>query len=355
MGLLKMLGTGHGYLKAGIQGFASSGKTYTAVEIAIGLREYMSLAGPIAFFDTEGGSSYVAQKVKEATGLDLVGDRSRSFDHLVAMTREAETEGVSVLIVDSITHIWEELQRAHLNKVNENLKRRNFRPRYNLEFQDWAPIKQKWAEWTTLFLNSKLHIVFCGRAGFIYDHEKNEETGKKELVKTGTKMKAENEFGYEPSLLIEMEAIKQRGAKKGEIIHRATVLKDRWDVINGMEFDEPTFETFLPHISRYKQGAHAPIDTSVKTEPLIDDEGHDDRKRRTILLEEIIAEMQEIYPTRGAEDQKGKAAMIFEIFNTKSWTAVEGMNVERLRDGLAAIRRKREPVPKEKSIEIPFG
>lgn len=343
MSILKPMGTGQGYLKAGIQGFAGSGKTFTATEIAIGMRDYLKLEGPIAFFDTEGGSEYIAGKVKKETGQDLIGVRSHAFADLLATVRDAEKEGVSVLLVDSISHVWEELKSSHLQRVNENLKRRNRPARYNLEFQDYGPLKLKWAEWTVAFLNSRLHIIFCGRAGFTYDHETNEDTGKKELKKTGTKMKAESEFGYEPSLLIEMERVAVLNGNKGAFTHRATILKDRFDEINGDQFDNPGFKTFLPHIAKLKPGAYAPIDTSIKTEPLIDEEGNDDRRRREILCEEIQGEIVDMYPGQSAVEKKAKADLIFENFNTRSWTAVEGMRLEVLKDGLARIRRSRDP------------
>lgn len=330
MGLLQRMGGGQGYLKAGIQGFAGTGKTYTATLIAVGLRDLMKLEGPIAFFDTEGGSEYIAQKVKKETGKDLIGVRSHAFSDLLNVVNECEKEKVSVLIVDSISHVWEELKSSHLTRVNENLKRRNRPQRWTLEFQDYAPLKLKWSEWTSAFLNSKLHIIFCGRAGFTYDHETNEDTGKKELKKTGTKMKAESEFGYEPSLSIEMERINGK--------HRATILKDRFDRINGQSFDNPTFATFLPHIGNLVPGAHAPIDTSLKTEPLVDEEGNDDRKRREILCEEIKAQLMRGFGTRSDADQKAKADVLDNVFDTRSWTKVETMNVDRLRDGLARIR-----------------
>jgi hypothetical protein len=351
MSLLKPLVQGQGYLKAGFQGFAGSGKTFTATDLAIGVREHMKLKGPIAFFDTEGGSTYIQTKVKEKTGMDLVGMRSRAFVDLINLTREAEQAGVSVLIVDSITHVWDELQKAHLSRVNEILRDRKKGPRYNLEFQDWAPIKAKWGEWTTLFLNSKLHIVFCGRAGFSYDHEVNQETGKKELIKTGTKMKAENEFGYEPSLLIEMESIKVRN-KKGVVNHQATVLKDRWDVLNGKEFMNPTFQTFLPHIELLSPGSHAPIDTDIKTEPLVSEDGASDSKIRSILTQEITGELKNMYPGSTEAARSAREKLFHEVFNTWSWDAVELMAPDKLRIGLAAIRSRR-PQQQQEAQNVP--
>jgi hypothetical protein len=70
---------------------------------------------------------------------------------------------------------------------------------------DANPIKTIWnSRWAGKFLNSPLHFVIAGRAGYESDIEENEETHKKELTKTGIKMKTEGEFGFEPSLLIQM-------------------------------------------------------------------------------------------------------------------------------------------------------
>ena len=65
------------------------------------------------------------------------------------------------------------------------------------------PLKAMWREFTDRYVNSKLHVIMRGRAGYIWDDVEDEE-GVKELKKVGTKMKAEVETGYEPSLLIEM-------------------------------------------------------------------------------------------------------------------------------------------------------
>lgn len=351
MSILQELGTEQGYLKCGIQGFAASGKTYTATLMAIGLRNMLQLQGPIGFFDTETGSAYVSRMIREATGKNPVGKRSRSFVDLMNVAIECEKAGVSVLIVDSVTHIWQELQDSHLNRVNENLKKRKQNPRYTMEFQDWGPVKRMWSDWTAFFLNSQLHIIFCGRAGFTYDHEKNEETGKRELIKTGTKMKAENEFGYEPSLSIEMEAIR----KNGKTFHQATVLKDRYDQINGSTFENPNFETFLPHIRNLVPGSHVTVDTTVRTVPLLDEEGHDDRRRRQILLEEIQGEIVALYPGQTAKEKTAKADLIYGLFNTRSWTAVESMHIDVLRQGLASIRQHSAPLPPPPDEEIPFA
>jgi hypothetical protein len=181
--LLGRLGTGQGYLKAGFLGFQKSGKTFTAMLLAIGTRKFFGLTGPIAMFDTEGGSEYIARVVQRETGTDLVGVRSRAFDTLCTMAEECVSAGVSVLIVDSVTHVWRELCDAYLKQLNERLVAKKLPRRQRLEFQDWAHVKGVWSRWADFYLNAPLHIIICGRAGYEYDMELNEETGRKELVK----------------------------------------------------------------------------------------------------------------------------------------------------------------------------
>jgi hypothetical protein len=156
-----------------------------------------------------------------------------------------------------------------------------------------------------------VHIIICGRAGYEYDMELNEETGRKELVKTGIKMKTEGEFGFEPSLLVEMEREQLPDGKGGfRLQRRGTVLGDRFGVIDGATTLDPTFDFFTPHLALLKPGAHAPIDTAVKSDVGVDDEGNDgwsrERKTRTILCEEIQGELVNA-PDDGRQEGEGRS------------------------------------------------
>lgn len=348
MSLLQALGAGQGFLKAGFLGFPKSGKTWTATLLAIGVRNMLKLDGPIAMFDTEGGSEYIAPMVKEKTGKDLLGIRSRSLDDLLAVGREAESGGVSVLLADSMTHVWRELCDTYLRQTNEALRRANRSEKRRLEFQDWGPIKDKWARWTEFYLNSKLHIVICGRAGYEFDFEERADGSGKDLIKTGVKMKTESEFGFEPSLLVEMERVQSRAgtgpsSKLGkEFAHRATVLGDRFDVIDGQSCDDPTFEFFKPHIERLTPGAYAPINTTAESDFGIVEEGMSDydreRKLRVIACEKIQAAITQKWPGQTAADKKAKIDALKECFGTTSWTEVETrLGLRDLKDGLARI------------------
>lgn len=350
MSILQRFGSGQGFLKAGVLGFAKSGKSYTSALWAIGLHQYLDITGPIAMFDTEGGSEYLVPLFKK-NKIDFVGIRSRSLGELITSARECEFDGIQIFLADSLTHVWREVCESYMKAVNDAIRAKNQqtgqnRPMRNrLEFQDWAPIKAKWAEWTDLYLNSKLHIIICGRAGFEWDFEEREDGSGKDLIKTGIKMKVETEFGFEPSLLVQMERIQERDDSDRltkKFVHRATVIGDRFAVLDAQTCDDPTFEFIKPHVDMLVPGAHAPIDTTTQTDLGIDERGEDqyhrEKRERVILCEEIQGEMLRVWPGQTKEDKTAKADIMEKAFGTRSWTKVEGMNREKLSAGLAVIR-----------------
>jgi hypothetical protein len=310
-------------------GFAGSGKTFTATLVAIGLQKYIKSEKPIAFIDTETGSDFVLPKFK-AAGIELITAKSRAFVDLVAVTREAEKR-CDILIIDSITHFYVELIEAYMKKLN----------RTRLRVQDWGPIKQEWREFTDLYINSKLHILMCGRAGWEYDFREDED-GVTEIAKTGTKMKAETEMGYEPSLLVEMEKVKEANGKIGQVIGtRAWVLKDRFDVINGKSFDNPGFTDFLPHISLLNIGGeHLGVDNSGSSQALFDSpEGRSNLfKRREIAIESLKIECDKRWSNRSDSGLKSRIQALESVFGTASQTAIADLHPDKLEAGLKKIK-----------------
>lgn len=340
MGLLTELGKGQGYLRAGFLGFQSSGKTFTVITLAIGLHQHFKLKTRIAMFDTEGGSEYIAERVKKETGQTLLGVKSESFQDLMDMANECLQAGVGILVVDSVTHVWREICASYLEHVNTKLAEKHLYPRSKLEFQDWGPIKTKWAEWTRFFLNAPLHIIICGRAGFEYENEVNAETGKRELIKVGTKMKTETEFGFEPSLLIEMERreiVDNKGLSK--TVHHAVVNKDRFDVMDGMACDDPTFDFFLPHIAKLTPGALAPI-AHTRTPMLVDEQGRSEldrlKLRRLKAWEEIENGLAIVFPSSQGKDKQARFTIYQELAGTTSETKLQQLPPEQL-ERIAAV------------------
>lgn len=140
------------YLKAGFYGEAGSGKSFTSSQIAIGLVKYIKAKKPVMYFDTETGSDFLIRQFEEA-GIELHAAKTRAFADLLVAVDEAE-KSASVMIIDSITHVWNELIESYMKKLE--LKR--------LSLKHWIPLKTTWREFTTRYVNSKLHIIICGRS-----------------------------------------------------------------------------------------------------------------------------------------------------------------------------------------------
>jgi hypothetical protein len=333
MNLFKPAETTSAFLKMGMMGFAGSGKTYTATSVAIGLHKFAKSTKPIFFLDTETGSDWVKPRI-EAAGIQLFTAKTRAFRDLLEAIPEAEANA-SLLLVDSLTHFWVELTDAYMRA----------KKRTRLQFDDWAFLKAEWRKFTDLFVNSNLHVIVCGRAGFEYDYSTDEETGKKNLEKTGIKMKAEGEMGYEPSLLVLMEREMEMATKTNR--HFAKVLKDRSTLLDGKEFADPTFEHFLPHIQCLNLGGRQlGVDATRTSASLIPADARDNRiVQRKIVLDEIESLIVLHYPGQAAADKKKKLELLRTNFGA-SWTEIESvMPLERLRAGYDALHRELESVP----------
>lgn len=318
------------FLKMGLLGFAGSGKTKTSAIISIGLVEHMrerqvvDAGKPVFFLDTETGSNWVRPDF-EAAGIELFTAKTRAFSDLIAAVQHAEREA-SVLIIDSISHFWKELGETYMKKKN----------RSRLQFEDWAFLKAEWGKFTDLYVNSNLHIVLCGRAGYEFDYATDDETGKKNLEKTGIKMRAEGEMGYEPSLLVLMERHQEmEGNSVKRVWRTATVLKDRSTLLDGKEFSEPTFAHFMPHIQLLNLGGkQLGVDTTRTSAHLIPADTRDNRStQRKIVLDEIESLIVFHVPGMAAADKKRKLELLRTHFEA-SWTEIESvMPLERLRMG----------------------
>ena len=336
MSLLKEQLEEAGQLKAGFLGFNKSGKTYTGISLAIALHQYIGSTKPIAFYDTEKGSEYVRDLIVKGTQKNPIVCKSRSLADLSGVLNECIAGASDILFVDSITHPWRECCDSYMAQINKNLLAKGKRPRNRIEFQDWLPIKDKWNTiWATPFVNAPIHIIICGRAGDTYAYIEN-DNGDKELTKTGVKMKTESEFGFEPSLLVEMVREQEIIDGKRKVYHRATVIGDRFHVIDGNSTVDPAPEFFMPHIKMLNLKAYSQIDAGLKTEFGISEEGDAEfvarRKAKESLLEEIWGTFDKLGLGTGAKDKQIKVDLLDKIFRTKSKTAIEGMNIDQLQD-----------------------
>lgn len=330
------------YLKTGILGFAGSGKTTTAAYLAIGFIQYMrehnveTATKPVYFLDTETGSDWMIPKFKEA-GIELLVAKTRAFKDLAAAVKEVEQSG-SILIVDSITHFWKDC-------VDSYCKRRSIN---RLGFHHWKDIKDTWnMGFAEPFVNSNAHLITCGRAGYEYDYF--EDDGKKELEKTGIKMKAESEFGFEPSLLIYMD--RKQDMETHKIYRIAEIWKDRSDRIDGKTFRNPTFNDFMPHIEYLNLGGeHYGVGTE-DSQDMFDRNGKTQWQRDIEEKEMVLEETQNIlvkhYPSTSGAEKKAKLELLQQHFGTSSWKRIESNQypLMRVKECYNALHLELEGVP----------
>lgn len=232
--MLEKAKTGIAKVKLGIYGEAGSGKTYTALKLAFGLGK------KVAVFDTEHSSDFYAGE------FDFQVVHSKKMQDLLTLLTSGELDGFDVLIVDSITHLWEDVQSSYIDslKKSNNPKKRAQGESEELQFQDWAKIKRPWKKMMALFLSMDIHVIFTGRLSYIYEMKNGE------LSVIGDKMKAEGEAQYEPSILVKMEL------KKGKNV--ATILKDRSNTITGQSFENPDIEMLKPVLQKLSKKHSVP-------------------------------------------------------------------------------------------------
>lgn len=328
------------YFKAAIEGFAGSGKTYTAAKLAIGLHQKIQSQKPVVFFDTERAAGFLKPLFAEA-GIQLLVRESKSFADLKETMKRLREGFADILIIDSISHIWEGYTEAYKNKPTQYGKA----PKTRLEFQDWGIIKPLWKrEFSDPFVQDPYHIIMCGRAGFEYENERNEETGKREIFKSGIKMKVEGETAYEPDILILMERLQEMdGSSIKRVIRQATIIKDRSTKLDGKVFENPTFEHFEPAINVIlanptKVDAAPELDTSTmfRTE----EDKYEYRRKISIILENIEGELLRAWPSTSAAEKQAKLDALEKAFSTRSWTQIsEATSLETLEKGFEVIKQ----------------
>lgn len=324
------IGNDSPYVKAAFEGFAGSGKTYSAAQVCKGLHQQIKSDKPIIIFDTEKSSRFLKPIFVEA-GIKVLVKESRQLIDLVQTMKFCADGGSDVLLIDSLTHVWE----SFVNTYKTTMKREF------IQFQDWNYLKTTWkAEFSEPLVQARYNIIFTGRAGFEYEERTNDVTNKREIVKSGIKMKVEGETAYEPDILVLMERFEEVLGNDKKVWREATILKDRSGLIDGKTFhfcadDAPDFvwSCFKPMFDYLTSDVVPQRDNKEgDTAKMIQKPGNNpeyDHKRK-VLLEEIISVFEENFPKSTAEAKAIKAKITRNVFNTGSWSAIEKMNIEEL-------------------------
>jgi hypothetical protein len=327
------------FVKAGFGGMAGAGKSKTSTEFVIGAYQDLGYTKPVLVIDNEKGSRFLIPQFRAANVPVRVKDTTSLQDVITAFDFLRAGE-IQFLFIDSLSKVWYRYVRQYMED-----NRRKF-----MELSDWGKILPAWQEtFADRFVAAEGSIVFTGRGGFSYEKEEDEvdertgKTKKGQFVKSGVKMKVAGETPFEPDLNLWMEQHQEMGPNGLETWREAQVMKDRSGIIDGKTFRNPTYEAFRPFV-RYlvdvPTGHVSGESNGNSLAPSENFESFDRKRKREIALEEIQAEIVKMYPTAGADDKKAKAELVEELFNTRSWTAVENSPLSTLEKARDTLWRK---------------
>ena len=316
------------FVKVSFGGFAGSGKTRTATEFIIGCYKLMKLKKPVLIIDNEKGARFLVPTFKNA-GIECLIKETVSLPDVLKAFEYLNKGEIGFLFIDSLTKVW----YKYVNDYKEK-SRKVF-----MTLQDWGKILPAWQdEFANRFVELTGNCVFTGRGGHTYEMEENEETGKKEFIKSGVKMKMAGETPFEPDLNIWMEIAQELKDGKPHIWREALVMKDRSGLIDGQVFANPTFKEFEPFVNflmSVDKGEVAKVTNDANIAP--HEEYNDKKKQRDILNEKIKAEFDKRGFGTSAKDKAIKIIILNKCFGTTSGTEIENMTLPNLELGYRRV------------------
>lgn len=200
-------------LRCALFGPSGAGKTYSALSIAKGI------GGKVAVIDSERGS---ASKYADKFEFDVVDLEKKSIDEYVQFIAEAGQAGYSVLIIDSLTHAWQDL-------LEEVEKLANAKYRGNT-WSAWSEGTPKQRSLVNAILSCPCHIMATMRSKTEWQTTQDDR-GKSRPVRVGLAPEQGKGIEYEFDMLLELSTE-----------HIANVIKDRTGMFQDKLLTKPGVE-----------------------------------------------------------------------------------------------------------------
>jgi hypothetical protein len=198
-------------LRAALTGPAGSGKTCSALRMASGI------GGRIAVIDTERGS---ASKYADRFTFDTCQLLDRTIEGYLAALDAAAKGGYDVLVIDSLSHGWQEL----LQEVDRLAKARFC----GNTWAAWSEGTPKQRRLIDALLDFPGHVIATIRSKTEWNQQTDEKTGRLRPVRIGLAPEQGKGIEYEFDLLVELSAD-----------HVATVIKDRTGKFQDRVIEKP--------------------------------------------------------------------------------------------------------------------
>ena len=235
-------------LRLAIYGPAGAGKTASALRIAHGIGRR------IAFIDTENYSaSRYADGLNYPGGFvpfnfDVVSLQKPTIANYVEAIQAAENAGYNVLIIDSLSHGWQELLEDIDNLTKAKYKGNSWRA--------WSEGTPKQKSLIRAITQSNMHIIATMRAKTEWDTVKDDMTNKIKPVRIGLAPEQGKGIEYEFDMLMEINDS-----------HYATIIKDRSGKFQDMEIHCPD-EKFGKELAEWLTQGVAPVRTAPQSESI---------------------------------------------------------------------------------------
>jgi len=199
-------------IKLGLQGPSGSGKTYSSLLIAFGLSGDYS---KVAVIDTENHSASLYAHLGEFHVVNM----SSPFtpEKYISAIEMCEKAGMEVIIIDSITHEWENLIEYHSSLQGNS-------------FTNWSKITPRHNAFVQRMLQSPCHIISTIRTK--QDYVLNEKNGRMTPEKVGLKSVQREGLEYEFTLVFDLD-----------MKNNALASKDRTNLFSGKPEIKLSFET----------------------------------------------------------------------------------------------------------------
>jgi hypothetical protein len=203
-------------LRLGIAGPAGSGKTYSAILIAQGL------GGKIALIDTEHGSGELYSHLCDYDVAIL--EPPFNPERYMALIQEAEKQGYSTIILDSVSHAW--AGEGGLLDLHDKIAKTQ-----GNSFAAWREVTPKHNALVEAMLQSPYHIIATMRSKQEYMMT-TDEKGRSTVRKVGMAPIQRDGMEYEFTVFLEIG-----------IDHLAVATKDRTSLLDGKPPFVPNIET----------------------------------------------------------------------------------------------------------------
>ena len=174
------------WLKVLLTGPSGSGKSYSALRVAKGIAE--KCGSDIAYIGTEGSRDLYYSNEFDYDLLQL--EDPYTPEKYIEAIDEAVKAGYKVIVIDSITHEWLELNRIH-DKMPGN------------SFTNWGKLKPRHSAFTEKILLSPIHVISTarGKDQWILEEQNGKQVPRK--IGLGGQTDKDASYDYTVSLVLD--------------------------------------------------------------------------------------------------------------------------------------------------------